>query len=168
MLLLAMSRSLYLEAPNKDYFSQHRAFKVIFCPQGLDYSVKLFLMEPRFNHGAFLHNAKIFLMNWFIQGKEELEVAIYACSSIWLVGIVNQDGEWFHQILEAVIYTYSGPPEQSSFIEYIAVQESSHDKNVETETAPLQKQGWNQPQNGSGSEHAQQSCARACLYEELR
>jgi hypothetical protein len=90
------------------------------------------MMEPKFlKNTSFLQNAKDFFKNRFINNKKEVLATTSACSSIWGVGIVNCQGNWGHQILGAVLYTCSGPPEQSSFIEYIAVKESSQDKNVE-------------------------------------
>jgi hypothetical protein len=105
------------QAPNVLDFSQDRAFKVIFCPQGLDFSVKHIMMEPtNFLNTSFLQRAKDFFKNRFINEKKVVLAAISACSSIWVVGIVNDQGKWVHQILWAVIYTYSGPLEQSSFM----------------------------------------------------
>jgi hypothetical protein len=89
-------------------------------------------MEPTFfNNASFLQNASDFFKNRFINNKKEVLAAISVCSSVWVLGNVNNKSNWVHQILGAVLYTYSGLPEQSSFIEYIAVQESSHNDNVE-------------------------------------
>jgi hypothetical protein len=144
MLPLAMACPLPPEAPKEAVspeapqaprlldFSQQLAFKLVFCPQGLDVTVKHIKMEPKFskNH-SFISRTWDFFKNWFIHDKKEVVSAITKCSSVWVADIVKEDRKWVHQILATVLYTYSGPTEQSSFIEYLAVQDSRHDANVE-------------------------------------
>jgi hypothetical protein len=108
LLPLAMARAVIDNGQTGDKFSKIAAFKLVFCPRGLDCTLKQIVMEPIFKDGGFLFNGRKFFKYWFLNDKKELDKVISMCPSIWVLGMVKDaDDKWFHQILEGVIHTIS-------------------------------------------------------------
>jgi hypothetical protein len=65
LLPLAVARPRFLDQPAEVDCSEHPAFKLVFCPLGLDFSIKNITMVPRFDKKSFLSNATKFFKDQF-------------------------------------------------------------------------------------------------------
>ena len=132
------------ESGSEPQFRHDAAFKLVFCPRGLDVNLNRdLIIEPPFLNGDFRSNVIRFFTRRIQEDDVEdpyIEDTITSCSSIWILAMVpTHVGTFAHQIVGGVVYTNTPGTivkPRSVYIELLAVQEPQHDLLIPDDGEP--------------------------------
>jgi hypothetical protein len=141
-----MPFAMAMPITDDDHLTNVPAFKMLFCPGGVGTKIKdemkispeLFLGEASKQKG-FVAQARKFITHYFKNDKAVIHKVINTCSSIWVLGMVKNNGRWFTQILGAVIYSSmleSMNTKASIYIHFVVVKEPKHGMCGEDDIIP--------------------------------